>query len=111
MVKRRTNHWLIWCGVGLVAVGVGAGAAQSEEGPRSKMDWPQFRGNSHLTGVSASRLPEKLELLMKGIGLLLRAVALKYKLSPEAEENLSSSIAGVLREGGGLLVPEQVSEH
>ena len=90
----------------------------------SEAERPKLKKASRVKGVDqeiallrlrlmelAREQPEKLELLMKGIGLLLRAVALKYKLSPEAEENLSSSIAGVLREVGGLLVTEQVSEH
>ena len=50
--------------------------------------------------------PDKLELLMKGIRLLVQAVAVKYKLSPQAEQNLAKSISNVIREVGGLLLPE-----
>ena len=44
-----------------------------------------------LLRVLLSRLaeehPEKLELLLKGIGLVVRAVAIKYKLSPQSERD------------------------
>lgn len=54
----------------------------------------------------ASQHPEKVELLLKGVGVLLRAVATKYRLSPKAEEDLYQSVLGVLRGIGGALWPE-----
>ena len=40
--------------------------------------------------------PERLDLLMKGVALLVRAVATKYRLSPKAQEDLAESIKGVI---------------
>ncbi|MBI4298341.1 MAG: hypothetical protein HY666_01085 [Chloroflexi bacterium] len=53
--------------------------------------------------------PDKLELLLKGIRLLVHAVAVRYRLSPQAEQDLSKSLANVIREVGGLLMPEESS--
>ncbi len=58
----------------------------------------------------ASEHPEQLELLLKGVASLVRAVALKYKLSDKPVEDLSRNIAGVLRGIGGALEPERFSE-
>ena len=54
----------------------------------------------------AAEHPDRLELLLKGINTLLRAVATKYRLSPKAEENLYQSVLGVVRGLGGVLWPE-----
>ncbi len=51
--------------------------------------------------------PEKFDLLLKGVTALSRLVALKYKLSNKPVEELSKSIAGVLRGIGGALEPER----
>jgi hypothetical protein len=63
-----------------------------------------------LLRVRLSRLaeeqPENLELLIKGIGMLVRAVSTKYKLSHKAEEDLYQSLLGVLRGVGSVLLPE-----
>ena len=50
--------------------------------------------------------PENLELLIKGIGMLVRAVSAKYKLSHKAEEDLYQSLLGVLQGVGSVLLPE-----
>lgn len=47
--------------------------------------------------------PDKLELLFKGMNLLLRAVSTRYRLSPQAEEDLAKSIVGVLQGIGSAL--------
>ena len=47
--------------------------------------------------------PENVEMLLKGITVLVRAVATKYRLSPRAERDLAASLAGVLRGIGGAL--------
>ena len=44
--------------------------------------------------------------MLRGIELLVKAVSARYRLSKEAEEDLSESIAGVVRGVGGLLMPE-----
>ncbi|MDO8531414.1 MAG: hypothetical protein Q7T26_04485 [Dehalococcoidia bacterium] len=47
--------------------------------------------------------PENVEMLLKGINVLVRAVAVKYRLSPKAEKDLASSLAGALRSVGAAL--------
>lgn len=54
--------------------------------------------------------PENLDLLLKGINLLIRAVATRYKLSPAATEDLAESIRGVLKGVGAALVPEELGD-
>ena len=48
----------------------------------------------------AQEHPEKLEMLMQGVALLTRAVAVRYRLSPKSQQDLMENIAGVL-EGVG----------
>ncbi len=55
----------------------------------------------------AKEEPEKFDLLLKGVTTLSRLVALKYKLSDKPAEELSQSIAGVVRGIGGILEPER----
>ncbi|MGB6838053.1 MAG: hypothetical protein WBF66_10180 [Dehalococcoidia bacterium] len=50
--------------------------------------------------------PQDLPLMLKGIELLVKAVSARYRLSKEAKQDLSESIAGVLRGLGGVLYPE-----
>ncbi len=40
--------------------------------------------------------PDNLGLLYKGIDLLIKAVAFRYKLSPKAKDDLYDNIVGVL---------------
>lgn len=47
--------------------------------------------------------PENVEMLLKGITVLVRAVAVKYRLSPKAEKDLAGSLAGALRSVGAAL--------
>ncbi|GEM_PF-1362378 len=53
-----------------------------------------------------SEHPENTELLLKGIGTLVKAVGTKYRLSKKARENLTDAISQVLKEIGGALYPE-----
>lgn len=53
-----------------------------------------------------SKRPDDLQLMLRGIELLVKAVSARYRLSPEAGEDLSANIAGVVRGVGGLLIPE-----
>ena len=55
----------------------------------------------------AQEHPERLELLFKGVGLLVRAVSTRYKLSPSSQEDLAASITGVLKGIGGALGLEE----
>jgi len=40
--------------------------------------------------------PEDLDLLIKGVSLLVRAVPTQYRLSPKAKDDLMDSVIGVL---------------
>lgn len=53
--------------------------------------------------------PENFPLLLKGVALLVRAVAAQYRLSQRAEDDLYQSILGVLEGIGGVLHPEGFS--
>lgn len=55
--------------------------------------------------------PENLPLLLKGVALLVRAVAVQYRLSQRAEDDLYQSILGVLEGIGGVLQPEGFEER
>jgi hypothetical protein len=50
--------------------------------------------------------PQDMQLIAKGVDLLVKAVAAKYRLSPKAQRDLSDSIAGVVRGVGTALYPE-----
>jgi hypothetical protein len=50
--------------------------------------------------------PQDMQLIAKGIDLLVKAVAARYRLSPKAQRELSDSIAGVVRGIGTALYPE-----
>ena len=53
--------------------------------------------------------PEEVELIAKGLALLVKAVAARYRLSPKARKDLSDSIAGVVEGIGTVLYPEGFS--
>ena len=59
-------------------------------------------------GRLAKEQPENLDLLIKGIGMLVRAVSVKYKLSPRSEKDLYQSLLGVLEGVGSVLLPERL---
>ena len=42
----------------------------------------------------ATKHPDDFDLLLKGMGMLVRAVATRYRLSADAKEDLESSLAG-----------------
>ncbi|MBI2908091.1 MAG: hypothetical protein HYX92_10615 [Chloroflexi bacterium] len=50
--------------------------------------------------------PENVELRLKLINMVVRAVAARYRLSPKAEGDLSQHMAAVLRGIGGVMWPE-----
>lgn len=50
--------------------------------------------------------PDDMQLMMRGMELLVKAVSARYRLSKEAEEDLAGHIAGVLRGVGGQPMPE-----
>ena len=53
---------------------------------------------------------ENMPLMLRGIDLLVKAVSARYRLSKKAEEDLSDSLAGVLRGDGGALMPERFDD-
>ncbi len=57
-------------------------------------------------GSLAEEQPDNVELLIKGIGMLVRAVSAKYRLSPRSEKDLYQSLLGVLEGVGSVLLPE-----
>ena len=44
----------------------------------------------------AKEHPDQLDLLLKGVTLLVRAVTTKYQLSPKAKKDLTESIEGII---------------
>ena len=50
--------------------------------------------------------PQDMQLIAKGVDLLVKAVAARYRLSRKARRELSDSIAGVVRGIGTVLYPE-----
>ena len=50
--------------------------------------------------------PNKTELMYKGIDMLMKAVATRYKLSPKSKNDLNDSIVGVINGIGRELWPE-----
>lgn len=54
--------------------------------------------------------PEDLQLMLRGIDLLVKAVSARYRLPKHAEQDLADSIAGVLRGVGGALMPEAFTD-
>ena len=44
----------------------------------------------------AEQRPQRLDRLSKGMGVLVRAVGMRYRMSPKSEESLAESLAGVL---------------
>jgi hypothetical protein len=53
--------------------------------------------------------PQDVKLIAKGLDLLVKAVAARYRLSPKARKDLSDSIAGVVEGIGAALYPEGFS--
>lgn len=58
-----------------------------------------------------SERPEDLQLMLRGIELLVKAVSARYRLSKEAGENLADNLAGVIRGAGSLLMPEAFADE
>ncbi len=50
--------------------------------------------------------PENLELLLKGVNLLVRAVTTRYKLSPRSQEDLALNLSQLLNSVGLAILPE-----
>ena len=50
--------------------------------------------------------PQDVKLMFKGVELLVKALAARYRLSEQAEDELSERVEAVLRELGAPLYPE-----
>ena len=55
--------------------------------------------------------PEDLPLMLSGIGMLVKAVSARYRLSKQDEDDLAGNLAGVIRGVGGILMPEIFSDE
>ncbi len=51
--------------------------------------------------------PENIELLSKGMEILVRAVAARYRLSPKSRKDLADSLAATLNSLGDQLLPPE----
>ena len=51
--------------------------------------------------------PEDLQLLVRGLDLLVKAVAARYRLSPKARRDLADNLAATLNSLGDQLLPSE----
>jgi len=51
--------------------------------------------------------PEDVQLLVKGLGILVRAVGARYRLSPKSRKDLAENLAAALNSLGDQLLPPQ----
>ena len=49
--------------------------------------------------------PEDVQLLVKGLGILVRAVGARYRLSPKSRKDLAENLAAALNSLGDQLLP------
>lgn len=56
--------------------------------------------------TAVERRPEDYALMLKGIALLVRAVAARYRLSPKARQDLAESLAATIEQIGAALFPD-----
>lgn len=56
---------------------------------------------------SLAQQPQNVSLLLRGMELLVRAVAARYRISGKSEEDLYQNAVGVLKGIGELLLPEE----
>lgn len=50
--------------------------------------------------------PDNLPLMVRGLELLVKALAARYRISKEAEQDLTESLVNVLKGIGGVVYPE-----
>lgn len=51
--------------------------------------------------------PEDVQLLVKGLDMLVRAVGARYRLSPKSRKDLAENLAAALNSLGDQLLPPQ----
>ena len=49
--------------------------------------------------------PKDIKLMSQGLGMLVKAVAAQYRLSPRAKRDLTENLAGILNSFGDLILP------
>ena len=54
--------------------------------------------------------PEDVQLMVKGIELLVRALSTRYRLPRSSQDDVAATIRQVLREVGGPLYPELLGD-
>ena len=52
--------------------------------------------------------PEDVQLLVKGLDILVRAVGARYRLSPKSRRDLADNLAAALNSLGDQLLPPEV---
>ena len=57
--------------------------------------------------TAVAQRPEDLQLMLRGIDMLVKAVSARYKMSKPAAEDLADSMAAVLKGVGMQLMPER----
>ena len=50
--------------------------------------------------------PENMTFMLKGVELLVKALAASYRLPKDAKAGVSASIGAMLKEYGGMILPE-----
>ena len=58
---------------------------------------------------SLAQHPDDMPVILRGMELLVRAVAARYRISGKSEDDLFQSAVGVLKGVGELLLPEEDS--
>ena len=56
------------------------------------------------------RPEDDLKLLLQAVAILMRAAAVKHRLSPAAADDLSQGLANVIAQIGDVLLPEEARE-
>ena len=51
--------------------------------------------------------PEDVQLLVKGLDILVRAVGARYRLSPKSRKDLTDNLAATLNSLGDQLLPQE----
>jgi len=55
--------------------------------------------------------PDNMLLMMRGVELLVKAVAARYRLTKKSQDNLAEAIDGVLKEIGAVLFDLEASSN
>ena len=59
---------------------------------------------------AVEKAPGSLQLLSQGLGMLMRMVAVRYRMSEKSQEDLSGSLTGVINSIGAALGLEEFSD-